>query len=109
MREATESWQLQINDTGMIPEVVLMEEMKPGGKTPQVEPPVARIGGGKITFRSPTEAASIVYRIRGPSQEWGDWQLQTKSVAVAPGSTIQALACRIGWDNSASVLHTMLP
>ncbi|MEM9645758.1 MAG: sulfatase, partial [Planctomycetota bacterium] len=39
MRAATESWQLDIADTGMIPEAVLMEEMKPGGTRPRTAPP----------------------------------------------------------------------
>ncbi len=100
MRAATEAWQVEIGDTGMIPEAVLMEEMKPGGETPQTEPPTIRLNDGKITIDSPTEGASIVYRIRR-GDDWSDWKLFTKSVP-APEGAVQAMACRLGYRNSSS-------
>ena len=106
MRNATQSWQEQIGDLGMIPEAVLMGEMKPGGLTPQVQPPVPRIVGGKVAFQSPTEGASVVYRVQRPGDRWDDWQLLTKSLALPSGSTIEAIACRIGFQDSKPVRHT---
>jgi hypothetical protein len=103
MRVATESWQERIGDTGMIPESVLMGEMKPDGRTPQVEPPVPAIGGGKIAFTSPTEGASIVYRTKNRGQDWADWRLFSRSVVLPAGATIEAIACRIGWRDSKTI------
>lgn len=109
MREATELWQEQIDDKGMIPEVVMMGEMKPGGKTAQVQPPVPLIVGGKVAFKSPTEGASVVYRVRRSGQDWGDWQLFTKSIGMPPGSSVEALGCRIGLTNSTPVEYSVEP
>ena len=103
MRKAVESWQERIGDTGMIPESVLMGEMKPEGRTPQVEPPLAAIDGGNITFTSPTEGASVVYRTKFSGQNWSDWGLFSKSVALPPGATVEALACRIGLRDSKTI------
>lgn len=103
MREATEAWQDEIGDTGMIPEPVLMEEMIPGGKTPQVKPPVPAIVGGKIAFQSPTEGASVVYRLRLPGESFSQWRLFRHAIALPEGATIEAMACRIGYRNSDSI------
>jgi uncharacterized sulfatase len=106
MREATETWQEEIGDQGMIPEAVLMGEMKSGGTTPQVETPVASIIGGKVAFQSPTEGASVVYRLRRLGRPWGDWKLLVKSIEAPAGSTVEAIACRIGFKNSEAVAYT---
>jgi uncharacterized sulfatase len=104
MRGATEAWQERIGDTGMLPEPVLMEEMKPGGKTPRTKPPVAAIAGGQIAFQSPTEGASIVYRLAGAEGSWGPWRLYTQSVQPPPQARrIEAVACRLGYRDSAPV------
>ncbi|MGI9472206.1 MAG: sulfatase family protein [Rubripirellula sp.] len=98
MRSATEDWQSNIADTGMIPEAVLMEEMKPGGKVPATEPPTIKRAGGLISLASPTEGASIVYQTR-QGEEWSEWKLYTKSFAD-PGRPIRAQACRLGYRDS---------
>lgn len=98
MREATEGWQDRIGDTGMIPEAVMMEEMKPGGKTPVTQPPKIAHAGGMITLTSATEGASIVYQTK-QGEQWGDWKLFKKSFA-SDGQPIRAQACRLGYQNS---------
>jgi len=103
MREATEAWQDRIGDTGMIPEPVLMEEMKPGGETPQVKPPVPAIVGGKIAFHCSTEGASIVYRIKLPGETFSPWRLFHRAISAQEGSQIEAIGCRIGYRNSDSI------
>ncbi len=64
MREATEAWQQHIGDTGMIPEAVLMEEMKPGGAIPETDPPKIELAGGDVTLACDTEGSSIVYQTK---------------------------------------------
>lgn len=103
MREATERWQEQIDDTGLIPEAVLMEEMLPEGKIPQTEPPEFEAWNDEIRLRSATEGASIVYRLRD-GDEWSDWKLYVKSLP-APEVAVEAMACRLGFRNSPSVRH----
>lgn len=103
MRQATEQWQQQIGDLGMIPEAVMMEEMKPGGVTPQTEPPKIEIDGDTVSLSSPTEGASLVYQIR-ESDGWGPWQLYTKSFVLPAdaraAARVRAVACRLGFTDS---------
>lgn len=100
MRDATESWQQSIADTGMIPEAVMMEEMKPGGDAPETQSPTIAIVGGMISLACQTEGASIVYQIQ-QGDSWSDWMLYTKSVAPADStSRIRVQACRLGYRDS---------
>ena len=82
MRDATEAWQQQIGDTGMVPEAVLMEEMKPDGETPTTTPPIIQFNAGSMTIACRTEGASIVYRTARAGQ-WSDWRLYTKSFPLS--------------------------
>jgi hypothetical protein len=97
MRAAVEQWQEEIEDTGLVPEAVLMEEMKPRGQTPQTEPPSISVSHGRISIDCTTEGASIVFRTREGSG-WSDWLLFTKS--FKPAGAIQAQACRLGYRDS---------
>ncbi len=97
MREATENWQQQIGDTGLVPEAVLMEEMKPGGKVPVTEPPTIATVGGRVTLACKTDGSSIVYQTKANDQ-WGDWKLYTKSFRYQ--GTLRAQASRLGFRNS---------
>jgi uncharacterized sulfatase len=108
MREATERWQQEIGDTGMVPEAVLMEEMKPDGKAPRTEPPKIAIDREVVSLSCKTEGASIVYQLRG-DDGWGDWRLYTKSFSIGEsggpaadvgGSRIKAQASRLGFADS---------
>ncbi len=102
MREATETWQEEIGDMGLIPEAVMMEEMKPGGKTPRVEAPKIELKQGSVWIHSPTGGASIVYQLQennGSGTNWSDWKLYTKSFSD-PGVAINAKACRAGYRDS---------
>ncbi len=98
MRLATEAWQEEIGDTGLIPEAVLMEEMKPAGETPTVEPPVFVAHGKEISIDCPTDGASIVYQVKR-GDRWSDWQLYIKSL-VGRDAPIRAQACRLGYRSS---------
>ncbi len=104
MREATEQWQQEIGDLGMIPEAVLMEEMKPGGQTPQTQSPQISMDGDSISLSCETEGASIIYQLRRDEQ-WSDWKLYTKSFSIGQadrrsGLMVKARACRLGFADS---------
>ncbi|MCG8652763.1 MAG: hypothetical protein MI861_23185, partial [Pirellulales bacterium] len=97
MREVTEAWQQDIGDTGLVPEAVMMEEMRPGGALPVTEPPTLARVGGLVTLACPTEGASIVYRT-GQDGTWSGWKLYTRSFRHQ--GKLQAQACRLGFRNS---------
>ena len=102
MRKELEEWQVEVGDTGMIPEAVLDVAMRPGGEVQRTEPPAVlaeATGAGRfnVTLDSPTEGASIVYGVRDePATE----RLYTGPFAVEPGTTVKALACRLGYRDS---------
>ena len=103
MREATESWQQTLADTGMVPEAVLMEEIKPGGETPKTDSPTMAHVGGMISLACETEGASIVYQIQ-QGEQWSDWMLYTKSFAPPESAgRIRVTACRLGYRESETV------
>lgn len=97
MRAATEVWQEKIGDTGLIPEAVLMEEMKPGGETPVTQPPKIDVVGGMVAIGCETEGASIVFQTKEDGQ-WGRSQLYVKS--FPHDGPIRAQACRLGFRDS---------
>lgn len=101
MRESTETWQAEIGDTGMIPEAVLMEEMKPGGEELTTADPVILREDETVSIRCSTEGSSIVYRVQAESG-WGEWQLFTKSFSDS-GTVIESIASRLGYQNSQTV------
>lgn len=102
MRAATERWQAEIGDTGMLPEAVMMEEMRGDHKRPTVEPPQIIRGNGEISLLTNTEGASIIYRLKhdGDAGKWSDWRLYYRAIAAKEGQPIQARACRAGYTPS---------
>lgn len=102
MRLATETWQTEIGDTGLIPEAVMMEEMKPGGSTPQTKTPLATANGNSLSLACNTEGASITFRVKS-ADGWGDWTLYTKSVELADGTEVECQAHRLGYQSSQTV------
>jgi hypothetical protein len=103
MRRATANWQESIGDSGMVPEAVLMEEMKPGGETPETQSPTITVSGGMISLGCESDGASIVYQTQ-QGDSWTDWLLYTKSFDVPENaSRLRAKACRLGFRTSAAV------
>jgi N-sulfoglucosamine sulfohydrolase len=101
MREATEEWQVAINDTGMMPEAVMMEEMIPGGQRPGTKAVHLVFIDDRIEMHCHTDGASIVYRNRTQNgSDWGPWLLYSKSIMAPVATTIQAKACRLGFTDS---------
>jgi hypothetical protein len=90
-----------IGDMGMIPEPVMMQEMRPGGETQTTRPPKIETQQQTIWMHSPTEGASIVYRRREASG-WSPWQLYHAPLP-RPTAELEAKACRLGYRDSAVV------
>lgn len=107
MRAALESWQDDIVDLGLVPEPVLMEQMRPNDVIGQVVSPTFEfdLAGGSITMSlaSATEGASIQYRA-GNNDEW---KLYSVPVKVQSGKEIEAIGCRAGYRDSASAKGTV--
>ena len=104
LRGALETWQVEIGDTGMVPEAVLIEEMRPGGEKARtsapavsVEPVEGEPGRVRLTLTSDTPGASLVYGLNG---EPATKRLYSQPVTVEAGSTVKALACRLGFRDS---------
>ncbi|MDA8745191.1 sulfatase [Rubripirellula amarantea] len=97
MRAAMEAWQEEIADTGIIPEAVMMEEMKPDGVTPTTENPEMERSDNRVSITCPTDGSSLVYQTK-TDDGWSDWTLYTKS--FSHDGAVQAQACRLGFSDS---------
>lgn len=104
MRQELEAWQERVGDRGLIPEPLLTEQMRPGGKYQRTEKPEVTLaenvsaGTARATITCPTDGASIAY-----TTETGDgarWKLYTEPVRVSDGDVIRAIACRLGYRDS---------
>lgn len=118
LRAAHEKWRQETGDLGLIPEAELMQQRRPGGKWAVTANPAITVEGGKATITCATEGASIAHRSAadsapqakagkrakksqpGDERESARWRLYTGPVAVAPGESIQAKACRLGYRDS---------
>ena len=84
----------------MVPEAVLMEEMKPGGETPETQSPTIAVSGGMISLDCVSDGASIVFQTQ-QGDSWSDWMLYNKSFeAPETASRLRAKACRLGFRSS---------
>jgi N-sulfoglucosamine sulfohydrolase len=101
MRKALDDWQKETGDLGMIPEAELQERMRPGGKPLHAAVPTITVNNSKVEIKTATEGASIAYRFAGnESKRQRKWNLYTKPFAVDGATTVTAVACRAGYENS---------
>ena len=102
MREDLEAWQVEVGDTGLVPEAVLAVEMRPDGKTLRTAAPSILVESDEagrffVTLRCETPGASIVY---GLGDEAATKRLYSMPITVDAGTTVRALACRLGYRDS---------
>lgn len=106
LRAEQERWWNEIHDTGLIPEPVLKNILwPPYGEQPRTAAPEIRVerrAGKKVivTMSSTTEGASIGYRLPGETS----WRVYTGPVGLAAGTSIEAVAHRIGYLQSKPVV-----
>ncbi|GAB4148033.1 MAG: sulfatase-like hydrolase/transferase [Planctomycetaceae bacterium] len=104
MRTVLETWQIETGDLGMVPEPLLAEKMRPTGKYSITQQPAASItvnkatGERTVSLRCKTPGASIAYTTENGRQ--ARWKLYVKPVKVRPGTTVRAIACRLGFRDS---------
>ncbi len=102
-RAEQERWSLETRDLGLLPEPIMNEFMRPGGKWDKTLPAQIRVieSGDKlrVELESATPGASIGYRIGD-----GDgkrWLVYSKPLELPAGTKLRAIACRLGFQDSA--------
>ena len=104
MRKAMENWQVEIGDMGLIPEPVLMEQMRPDHQMQKTSEPVVRLAKQNertmIEVTCETPGASIAYRTRRLGQPDGPWRLYTKPFSAPAKGRVTVRACRLGFKDS---------
>lgn len=96
MREATEQWQEEIGDMGLIPEPIMMERLRPGNQYRVTEAPVVeRTRSGAVRIGCATPGASISYQMGN-----GGWRLYTQALPIRQGMGFRTKATRIGFRDS---------
>ena len=111
MRAELIAWMKRMNDHGLIPEPEINRTMRPDGKRavtskPVANPSKASNGSQTVSLRTDPEGASIAYRIEAEgtaAQEKERWLLYSKPVTLSRGSTLRAIATRLGYEDSAEV------
>ena len=102
MRVATEEWQIEVGDLGMVSEPVLMERINK--LRVKIAAPELKFADGNLSATSTTIGASITYRSRA-NGKWSPWILYSKSNRFLQDGAdlIEAKACRIGCKDSKTV------
>ena len=103
---AMDQWLAGFEDTGLIPEVELIQNIWPEGKQPVTEKPeLERDENGSVRIVSMTGGATIAYKIYTAETEKDklSWQLYREPVALEQGQTLTAVAHRIGFLRSQEV------
>lgn len=119
MREATEKWQEEVGDLGMIPEPILMSRMRPNGMQKTDKPVIKVISDSdKIVceIKCATDGNSIAYAISNSVASKQDqknegrankgkkrqvsWKLYTQPLKLKKGDVLMTKACRIGFRDS---------
>lgn len=104
LRAAHEAWRKETGDLGLIPEAVLNEQRRPGGKWSKASEPSVTWSGSTATIRCETDGASIAYTWEGLEQAGKPlWLLTTKPIDVPTGKVLKTKACRLGYRDSDTV------
>lgn len=105
MRKVMDQWIDETNDLGRIPEPQLLKIMWNGGDAPPVtSDPVITSDNGLVNIHCDTEGASIGYQVLNAGESPTDhWMVYTGPFKAA-GDRVAAVAQRIGYTQSQSVL-----
>lgn len=104
MRTAHEKWMRDTGDLGLIPEPILNERVRPGGKWSTTADPRVSINNAMATITCQTQGASLAYTLgKKDAQGRQRWLLYSKPFAVKSGTTLRVKACRLGYRDSKTV------
>lgn len=105
MQQALDAWMAERPDLSEMPELEMIETYWPGGEQPETDPPVVELtpyddGRVEVAVTTPTEGASIGYRLVDGTGNAGPWRLYTGPFRTRIGNTIETKAVRYGWAES---------
>jgi len=103
LSKVLDRWISGIDDKGVKyrTEKDLMLSMWPGGIQPETASPEISMEDGKLILTCDTEGASLVYQLNHEGLSTDHWFLYTGPLETGTGTTITALAHRIGFTESA--------
>lgn len=108
LRENLRDWMIRTGDLGLVPEPELYRRMFENEDSARTLAPGVGIedaGGGSlwVSLQARTEGASIAYRIAEDAGAPADqrWLLYTERVKLPRGSSLEAVASRLGFERSA--------
>ncbi|MGB3455990.1 MAG: sulfatase [Litorimonas sp.] len=97
MSGALDDWIDDVGDLSAMAETDMIAAMWPGGVQPVTQPPAfIRLSNGRVSLVSPTEGASIGYRMSGDS----GWSLYTSPIEAPSGISLEGKAIRYGFKES---------
>lgn len=100
-RAIHEKFMKDTHDLGEVPELELVEHMRPGGKWQKTAAPVLKTSGSSIAASCETPGSSIVYSFQpGPKTHW---RLYSKPVPTRADAPVYFKACRLGYLDSEEV------
>lgn len=105
LKSALDAWMAERPDLGEMPEDQMIAKYWPGGEQPDTEQPDVQLSPTsddqvEVDITSPTEGASIGYRLIDGAGNAGSWQVYSGPFSVPVGTTIEAKAVRYGWAES---------
>ncbi len=107
MRDAQAAWQQRVGDLGLVPEPILMDEMRPGNLYRTTDTPVIEVAQrsdqtAELRISCATDGASIAYRLesKNGTDGGGPWSLYISPITVTEGTAVVAKACRLGFRDS---------
>ncbi len=93
----------RIGDVGLMPEAEF-DALKGGGRTTPPCVSAAANDPGRVTLACATRGASIVYRPKtGKGRGKGRWRLYHEPLTLGADETVEAMAVRLGYADSATV------
>jgi arylsulfatase A-like enzyme len=103
LRAALEEWLEGTGDDPLRTERALVESMWPGLVQPTTAPPAVSWTDGQVEIECPTEGAAIAYQIDGRGVRPDHWLLYTGPFDAPSGTTVSAVAIRVGYEQSGTV------
>lgn len=101
-RSIHEKFMKETRDLGEVPELELVERMRPGGKWQKTLNPEIKVSGNLIHVSCSTPGSSIVYTEEAGSKV--HWKLYSSPIPVTQ-SPLRFRSCRLGYLDSEEVIH----
>ncbi len=100
-----DQWLVSFEDMTMIPETELLKKIWPNGIKPVTDPPKIERNSGNITLKSPTNGASIGFKIFDQVDSSKSWNVYTGPFLISEKKKISAVAHRLGYTPSPMIIE----